>query len=221
LEVLMMKHRALAPLLFILMLGVSSESYAFLEWLHRLSGPGPFVGLGLGARFTCERSEGVDCRFVEWTTGPSLVDTPPRWTWSASVSGAASYENGLEYDAGVTKPRVWIWSIEPAMQLWITERRDVFLGVGWAFTEFQGSGFEDFRRDAAILRAGKRFVMGDGCIRALEVGIKYQYFEEEFLPSDFGARGEEEESRGVLGLFGTLHFRKQKQSSDDGSGKDP
>jgi hypothetical protein len=207
-----MRQRGPVLLLFILMFGVSSDSYAFLEWLHKLSGPGPFIGLGFGARFACERVDGVDCRFVELTAGPSVVDKLPRWTWSLSASGAASYENGLDYKEGVTKPRVWIWAVEPAVQVWFTERRDLFLGVGWAFTEFQGSGFEDFRRDAAVLRAGKRFERGDHCVRAWEVGIKYQQFEDDFLPTDFGAMGDEEESRGVLGLFGTVHFRGKDAS---------
>lgn len=201
-----MRHRIVTFLLFVLMLGVSTESHAFLEWLHKLSGPGPFIGLKVGCRFTCEGGPG--CRVLECGVGPGFVAARPTWTGNIGCSGSRSYQNDLDYAAGVDAPNVWIWSLEPSIERWLGPNRAVFLGVGYAFTEFQGTGFEDFRRDAWTLRVGRRIDRAGRRIHGIDLGVKYMIFEDEFRPEEFGALPGPAESRGVAGLFATFHFLK-------------
>ena len=201
-----MRQSATVILLFLLMFGVSSESHAFLEWLHKLSGPGPFVGMRLGCRFSCERGEEAGCRLIECGLGSALQDSRPKWTGNVGCAVARSYQNDLIYDPDTAAPKVWIWSIEPSLERWFRAERDVFFGVGYALTEFQGKGFDDFRRDAVTFRLGYRIDRDERFFHAIEIGAKYLVFEDRFTPEDFGARPGPTEPKGVFGLFTTLHF---------------
>ena len=202
-----MRSRTITVLLFILMFGVSSDSQAFLEWLHKLSGPGPFIGVKMACRFTCE---GGDCRMTECGAGYGLIREKPKWTASLGGGGSFSYDNDLDYEAGTDAPRVWIWSLEPSFECWFIERRDLFVGLGYSLNEFQGREFEDFRRDAWVLRLGHRSDRENSRIHAIEFGVKYMIFEDRFRPEDFGAVPGRPEERGVVGFFTKAYFWKGK-----------
>jgi hypothetical protein len=189
---------------FFLMLGASRESHAFLEWLHKLSGPGPFIGARAEFRLDCTKR----CQFLEWGLGGATGAIPeewPAWTVSLSPSFARSIDNDLDYGRDVEGPTVSIFSFEPGVQFW-HRKRMLFAGAGISFNRFTGDRFEDFSRTALALRAGKRLTCDGGSIRAVEIGAKYLFFEKHFRPEDFGARRGKRQEQGVVGVFAMVYF---------------
>lgn len=210
-----MRRRPVIILLVIMMFGFSTESHAFMEWLYKLSGPGPFIGFKMGARFTCLQGEDTGCELIEWGIGSGLFDDRPCWNFNLGGGVSWSIRNDLNYRT-VSPPEVKILSLEPAVEFWPTEKRKFFMGLGYAFNKFRGQHFTDFSRDAIVLRVGKRWDTGSSHIPGVELGVKYVHFEERFRPSDFGAIGNDPEERGVFGLFGTVYFAKRQESETPG-----
>lgn len=212
----MRKRTGVVFLLFVLMFGVSSESHAFLEWLHKLSGPGPFWGLRAEFRFDCT----AGCKFLESNlpievprrlkdvAEPTAQDQEgelpansegwPAWTVSIAPGWAESVANDLNYGRDVKGPDVTILSLEPAVQFWF-KGNEWYVGLGYALNTFKGEGFEDFSRNSAVIRGVKRCEFSGKGIRRLELGVKYLLFSKHFRPADFGALGNDREDRGVWG----------------------
>jgi hypothetical protein len=212
-----------------MMFGFTAESHAFMEWLYKLSGPGPFIGFRIEGRFALEKSGEGCSRLVDSTFGTPLLrrdkspsdpalpadpeppsipvdpDDPadsswPKLTVNIGGGGLWSYENNLDYN-GTEIPQVSIGTIEGTVEKWFTKDRDLYIGAGYAFNRFMGRHFTDFHNDAAVNLVGKRCKTPLLGLRGAEIGLRGVWFKDRFKPSDFGANGDTEEERFVYGAF--------------------
>ena len=135
-----MRSRTLITLLATgLLLGSAAPSDAILKWIHKLSGPGPFLGAVVKCRVDvppvdAQEEEGYKLRECGVGGGVGLGDEPLRpFNLAFALSAARTLENDLDYGRGpgVGAPDVTLLSAEPSVEWWLKrEGRPIFLETG-------------------------------------------------------------------------------------------
>ena len=153
-----MRRERLVLLLLLLMMLVPARDAAaagFLEWLERLSGPGPFKGLGIDLNFLCYGARtGVP-------GDPAAAGVTPRWQAdldcrridraqpriSAGVRAALlTGDNNLEYVTPLPRggETVQVFSLMGTADYGISRTFDI--GAGAGFMRFTGAPAGPFAR---------------------------------------------------------------------------
>ncbi len=208
-----MRPRAvLIVLMTLIVLGVAHDGHAFLRWLDKLSGPGPFVGVELKYR-TDQK-----LRLLERGLGVGVLkDIPGNQpaTFGFSLGLAASYENDLDYGEGpgVDSPTVYMMTAEASYEVWLLRswQRDdpganLFLSGGVSLNAFAGSGFATFVRPSFVGRVGWRWSTDAMGLTAVELGVEGHYYWSEFDNEEFGAVPGDDPDRFVPGVFGFVYW---------------
>lgn len=165
------------------------DSAAFLEWIHELSGPGPFWGVSGYFK--------TDFKNVFKEYGGAVVvqyrelESGQRY-WLRS-SGAFLYAKDDDRSASSVR---WV-ALEPTVEVRLLGKLDrhfAFAGGGFSYNNFSGSGFEGFDRFAWKLNAGATFELPSNDLLKL-VG-NFKYFPTKFTPSDFGVSAAPSASEG-------------------------
>lgn len=177
-----MSSRALlvAFLTNVLLLVGARDSEAFLEWIHELSGPGPFWGVSGYFKtdfetFFKEYGGAVVFQYGEVERGEDV------WL---RTSGAVLFAGE---EPGKSRSAVTWFALEPTLEfrlLGTLDRHFAFAGGGVSYNNFSGSGFDGFNRFAWKLNAGANFALRNR--DRLKLHGNFKYFPTRFTPSDFG-----------------------------------
>lgn len=135
-----MTHRRMVVLagVFALLPGVASAQDGWWEWLEKLSGPGPYQGVGVGVR--------VFCILDDYSVVSCLSDRRDEIRHLVTVRAAflSSGDNTRFSDAPTDTETVRIFRLEP-VYLWRAHPA-LDLGVGLGFMRFSGVGFDSLYR---------------------------------------------------------------------------
>lgn len=154
-----MKLHRLLPLLLVLTLMPSpAQAQGVLRWLGRLSGPGPFWGLGAEVRVACfgvDKRARVNPNNVQAETESMGARFPcPKATYNPldehatvyfSVSGAIAESNPLDYqDAESQDESDAVRMLKVGTSIDWTVHRMFDLGTGFGIAYFGGPRFDNF-----------------------------------------------------------------------------
>jgi hypothetical protein len=124
-----------------------ASAAGFIEWLERLSGPGPFIGGGVSVQFVCLGFKGRDterslfvspyCREIDRESHPIFLGVDAAW-----LTG----ENNLEYDQLLPEGarNVRMFKMGVTGDYGITRSFDI--GVGLGFMRLTGMPADTFTR---------------------------------------------------------------------------
>lgn len=201
-------------MMFVLYPARADAIWGGLEWLDKLSGPGPFTGLSVNSRVLCFARQRRDDPWVVkpvWGRYPdrdaAIIAPPCRWVApseaepepyrfgyvDATVSVLWSKKNDLFGEARYDQPaQARAVTFRPGVMLRAYSWLDAGAAVGWY--RFSGDAFESFTR-FTIHPVRVTVSPFRGAARGLKFPVEVVYFKTRFEAADFGAPGNFVEQR--------------------------
>jgi hypothetical protein len=174
---------------FVLWPGVASAQFMWWEWMESLSGPGPFLGIGVGVRVACADGPGFTAPWTSRSSRECFNDNVEQRRQTVEVRASFFSTGEGKRPRLIVAPadtrEVRALKVEALTALRVAPFLD--LGAGGGFIRFTGEGFDPVLR-ASIIPFSATFtpLAIRGATHPLRRLIKIR-IEEMYIP--FGFRG--------------------------------